>query len=47
MVPGVDEDEEDEVDDGQSTQDEVAVEQPLALPEVENNVGGRYNLCGD
>ena len=27
-------------------QDEVAVEQPLAVPEEENNLGGRYNLCG-
>ena len=46
-IPGVGEDEEDKVDDDQSTQDKVVVEQPLAPPEVESNVGGRYNLHGD
>ena len=44
-IPGVGE-EEDEVDDDESTQDEVAVKQPSAPPEVENNAGGRYNLHG-
>ena len=32
--------------DNQPTQDEVTVEPPLAPPEVENNLGSRYNLCG-
>ena len=48
-IPGVGEEEEDEADDDvddQSTQDDVAVEQPLAPPEAENNLGGRYNLRG-
>ena len=48
-IPGVGEEEENEADDDvddQSTQDEVVVEQPLAPPEVENNLGGRYNLHG-
>ena len=44
-IPGVGE-EEDEVDNDESTQDEVVVEQPSAPPEVGNNVGGRYNLHG-
>ena len=43
-IPGED-GEEDEVDDDVgSMQDKVAVE--LAAPEVENNLGGRYNLHG-
>ena len=33
-------------DDVGSIHDEVAVEQPLTAPEVENNLGGRYNLSG-
>ena len=45
-IPGVGEEEEDEADDDHSTQDEVAVEQLSAPPEVESNAGGRYNLCG-
>ena len=45
-IPGVGKEEEDEADDDQPTQDEVAVEQPLAPPKVENTVGGRYNLHG-
>ena len=49
-IPGVGEEEDDEADgdaDDQSTQDEVAVKQPLAPPKAENNLGGRYNLRGD
>ena len=45
-IPGVEE-EEDEADyDVRLMQDEVVAEQPPAAPEVENNVGGRHNLCG-
>ena len=48
-ISGVGEEEEEDADgdvDDQSTQDEVAVEQPLAPPKAENNLGGRYNLHG-
>ena len=46
LSPGVGKEEEDKADDDQSTQDKVAVEQPLAPPVVENSVGGRHNLHG-
>ena len=48
-IQEVGEEEEDEANDDvddQSTQDKVAVEQPLAPPEAENNMGRRYNLRG-
>ena len=48
-IPGVGEEEADEADDDiddQSTQDKDVVEQPLAPPEAENNLGGRYSLSG-
>ena len=43
-IPGVGEEEDEADDDGGSIQDKVTVEQPLAAPEVENNMSGRYNL---
>ena len=45
-IPGVDRGENEADDDVGSMQDKDAVEQPLAAPEVENNLGGRYNLHG-
>ena len=45
-IPGVGREEDKADDDVGSIQDEVAVELPLAAPEVENNTGGRYDLHG-
>ena len=46
-IPGVDREENEADDDVGSMQDKDAVEQPLGAPEVENNLGGRYNLHGE